>query len=224
MKQLWREVSQNWKKYYIEIVLLTIAAGITLIALILFFYNRQIATSFEVITKEETSRLPSPSPSRTKMLVIDVSGAVLYPDMYEVTAGARLKDAIEKAGGLSAYADRYFFQRNFNLSRYVGDQEKIYVPSYYETSSEIFMEKKRYLEYLSPGKPLEEVASELSTHSQKININSASPKELEDLPGVGKSTVEKIISQRPYAKPQELVEKKILKQSAFEKIKDLIEL
>ena len=58
--------------------------------------------------------------------------------------------------------------------------------------------------------------------SNLVDINSASRKELEDLPGIGKVLAPKIINGRPYANKLQLVEKNILNTVTYEKIKDLI--
>ena len=55
-----------------------------------------------------------------------------------------------------------------------------------------------------------------------ININNASESELDSLPGIGKVTAQKIISGRPYQTIKELKTRKIVGNSTFEKIKNLI--
>jgi competence protein ComEA len=55
-----------------------------------------------------------------------------------------------------------------------------------------------------------------------VDINSASKEELEKLPGIGQAYSQKIIAGRPYAQTTQLVSKKILPQSTYDKIKDLI--
>src|ERR1044072_5942463 len=55
-----------------------------------------------------------------------------------------------------------------------------------------------------------------------VEINRASEKELEDLPGIGKVYAGKIIAGRPYKMKTQLVQKKILTQGTYDKIKDLI--
>jgi competence protein ComEA len=55
-----------------------------------------------------------------------------------------------------------------------------------------------------------------------VDINSASIDELRDLPGVGEAYSKKIVENRPYKRKDELVQKKIIPQSTYDKIKDQI--
>lgn len=52
-----------------------------------------------------------------------------------------------------------------------------------------------------------------------IDINSATTDQLKTLKGVGGAIAEKIIKERPYAKKDELVQKKIMHRAAYEQIK-----
>lgn len=56
----------------------------------------------------------------------------------------------------------------------------------------------------------------------KLDINSASKDDLEKLPGIGPATSQKIIAGRPYRAKNELVSKKIVSKSEYEKIKEQI--
>ena len=56
----------------------------------------------------------------------------------------------------------------------------------------------------------------------KLDINSASKEDLDKLPGIGPATSQKIIAGRPYRAKNELVSKKIVSKSEYEKIKELI--
>lgn len=59
-----------------------------------------------------------------------------------------------------------------------------------------------------------------NTVASKVNINTATQAELEALPGIGPVTASKIISDRPYQNVEELLNKKIIPKSTFDKIKD----
>jgi DNA uptake protein ComE-like DNA-binding protein len=55
-----------------------------------------------------------------------------------------------------------------------------------------------------------------------LDINTASPAELETLSGIGEAYSKKIVENRPYKRKDELVRKKIIPQATYDKIKDRI--
>ncbi len=174
-------------------------------------------------TKTDKTRVASISSGST--IMIEVSGAVKKPNVYKLSSNSRLKDVIERAGGLSDEADQAFFARNFNLARFLSDQEKIHVPSSSEIESGIYVENARLVDYTQPqpqttaqlrqGTSTDQAATTTAT----ININTATSEELEALPGIGEVTAQKIIDSRPYGSTQELLDRKVVGKSVFEQIK-----
>ncbi|OGH48254.1 MAG: hypothetical protein A3A51_04530 [Candidatus Levybacteria bacterium RIFCSPLOWO2_01_FULL_39_10] len=147
--------------------------------------------------KEETS----------SEIVVDIQGAVIKPGVYTLKSNSRMVDVLSKAGGLSEDADRDWVEKNLNLAKKAQDGVKIYIP---RVGEEILSN--------SSGSSV----SESGSGGPVININLASKSELETLSGVGPVTAEKIINGRPYGDTGELLSKKIVGVSVFEKIKDYI--
>jgi len=56
----------------------------------------------------------------------------------------------------------------------------------------------------------------------KMDINSASASDLEKLPGIGPATSAKIVARPPYKTKRDLLTKKIVSQSEYDKISDNI--
>ncbi len=112
-----------------------------------------------------------------RWIMIDIYGEVSNPGVIKLAKGARMIDVIEKAGGLLETADR----NQVNMARIVSDEEQIYIPKIGENIENHGTTSVHSLGTSSVG---------------KVNINTASPNELESLDGVGKVLAERIAQYR----------------------------
>ena len=65
-------------------------------------------------------------------------------------------------------------------------------------------------------------ASSATKSGPLLDINTASEQDLKQLPGIGDAYSAKIIAGRPYRAKNQLVQKKIIPQATYDKIKDMI--
>ena len=160
-------------------------------------------TKVEVLGSTEVGEM-----GEIREIRVEIAGEVQTPGVFEVSEGDRVEELLIKSGGLSASADRSWVEKNLNRAQKLVDGQKIYIPRLGEAT-----------------KSTESMASTggMGTKAgDKININSASLKELDSLAGIGAVRAQAIIDNRPYATTQDLVSKKIIPKSVFEDIKEEI--
>jgi competence protein ComEA len=144
-------------------------------------------------------------------IVVDVVGAVVDPGVYRLGPGARVGDAIDAAGGFSPRVDAARVAAQLNLAATLQDGAQVRVPSRDETPP--------------PGDGIATGDGGGGSGSGLMNINTASQSELEELPGIGPVTAEKIIASRataPFAAIEDLRERDLVFESVFEDIRALI--
>lgn len=74
----------------------------------------------------------------------------------------------------------------------------------------------------SQDKAASSAAAATSKAAGKLDINTATKDQLKELPGIGDAFSQKIVDGRPYRTKLDLVQKKVIPQATYDKIKDMI--
>ena len=75
---------------------------------------------------------------------------------------------------------------------------------------------------LSPLSIIKSPVVHAADKADLLDINTATADQLKALPGIGDAYSEKIIKHRPYKREDELVQKKVIPQATYDKIKEQI--
>ena len=117
------------------------------------------------------------SPRAAPLVVVDVEGAVRRPGLVRLPPGSRVADAVARAGGTTRRADR----SGVNLAAPVSDGQQVLVPG--RGSGGIAV--------AGGGQ-----AAIGSAPSGPVSLSTASAEQLDELPGVGPVTAQKIVDYR----------------------------
>lgn len=151
----------------------------------------------------EPAPASSTVPSGEDALLVYVSGWVSQPGVVSVAPGARVGDAIARAGGAvpGAALD------GVNLAQPVTDGQQVMVPG-------------------PAGTPGASQAVGAPTGSEPIRLNTATADQLEELPGVGPVLAGRIVAHREevgsYEKVEDLLEVPGIGESKLASIRDLV--
>ena len=116
--------------------------------------------------------------SRNDAALVHVAGAVRRPGVYRLSAGARVKQAVERAGGARPGAD----VNAINLAAKVADGQQVVVPRRAAAAATAPAGASASAAGAAPAAP--------------VNLNTATLEQLDTLDGVGPATAQKIIDWR----------------------------
>ncbi len=108
-------------------------------------------------------------------VVVDVVGAVRRPGLYRLEQGARIADAVARAGGATRKADL----AQVNLAAPLADGEQVVVPS-----------------RGAAGAGVAGSAGRAGVATGPVHLSSATLEQLDSLPGIGPVTAQKILDYR----------------------------
>jgi competence protein ComEA len=112
-------------------------------------------------------------------LVVHVAGAVRDPGVYRLATGARVDDAVQRAGGATRRADL----GGLNLAAELEDGRQVLVPARVASGG-------------AGGGTVAGGAAPEPAPGQPLNINTATLEQLDGLSGIGPLTAQKILDYR----------------------------
>ncbi len=163
-------------------------------------------------TGEETREKGQEPEQEADAIFVYVCGQVAAPGVYELSAGARVYQAIERAGGTLEGAS----PESLNLAQQAEDGQKIYVPSKEEAEAGTFPQDDSW----------GAASSSREQGGGKVNLNTADLEELMTLTGIGQTRAEAIITYREeegaFQAPEDIMKVDGIKEGIYEKLKDEI--
>jgi competence protein ComEA len=149
------------------------------LALLLFVGSKLLARPQTSVALAPPAAPPAETVATTAV-VVDVVGAVRKPGLYRLEQGARIADAVARAGGATGKADLALV----NLAAPLADGEQVVVP-------------KRGA--AAPGAPTAAAGSSGAGGTPAggpVHLSTATLEQLDSLPGIGPVTAQKILDYR----------------------------
>lgn len=178
---------------YSNVIVVALAALLAAAVVALILDQREGSAPLEIDLAERTPAGP---------VEVYITGAVAQPGVYEIADGERVVDLLYKAGGPAPDANL----EGINLAVRLHDEDQVIVPRIGQASS------------------VSQVAG--TTSRGLVNINTATAAELDALPGIGEVYSQRIVDSRAagglFTTTDELVERRIIPNATYEKIRDLI--
>lgn len=177
------ELAEEWRRRvsWLPIVALAVVSfGVT------WWVTRPAPVAPELPDYALPVATPPPTPTVVPALfVVHVAGAVEAPGVISVLQGARVVDVVELAGGLAADADL----AEVNLAGLVGDGQRLWIPRHGEPEPVVSVGNS------PPPSPSSGAPAE-NSGGVSVDVNVATPAELETLPGIGPAIAAAIIDHR----------------------------
>jgi len=152
---------------------------------------------------------PTDAPSAAAEEIVYVCGAVRKPGVYQLRAGARVADALARAGGATTQAE----VEQLNLAELLADGMKIVVPRKGQAaiaSSPIEAESQTAIVAGAATRRPHRTHGAGGRHKlapgQTLDVNAASEQELMALPGVGPGLARRIVEYRTTNGPFQTVD------------------
>lgn len=170
----------------------------------------QSAESVPMVAPLSAGSAPAPTTPATTTIQVEIQGAVQRPGAYEFPPDTRLYEALQRAGGATPAAEI----RDLNVAAPLHDGSVLTVPEqntpeapYRATAAQLNPSA-----YTRSGWIEREASSQTNapanlSASACVDLNRATSAELEELPGVGPKTAEKIIryrEQQPFTSVEDL--------------------
>lgn len=152
-----------------QLLIVALLAGVVLLVA-----GRYLASAGTPTADPPVPRIPvSQGVLPAQRLVVHVVGAVRRPGLYRLDQGDRIADAVRRAGGTTRSADL----QAINLAAPLADGSQVVVPRRVSATA------------AAAGAPS-------SSPAGPVHLNTATLEQLDELPGVGPVTAQKILDYR----------------------------